>query len=78
MKKRNNLIQARKSKNLKQREVAQIIGILPTSYQNIEYGIRQGSIEVWDSLEKLFQIPQRQLREVNDQSDGNRAEKNTL
>ena len=70
---RVTLINARKVANLTQAETAKKIGILPTSYQNIEYGIRKGSIEVWDALEDLFGIPQRQLREMQNPPDGNQA-----
>ena len=61
---RNNLILARKKAKLTQLDVANILGISVRHYQNIEYGTRQGSIEIWDKLEDLFGIPQRQLREI--------------
>ena len=61
---RENLINARKAKKLTQAEVAKKIGILVTSYQNIEYGQRNGSIETWDKLEDLLGVSQRQLRET--------------
>lgn len=67
---RNNLINARKDKGLTQLEVSKILNISDRHYQNIEYGTRQGSIDIWDKLEDLFQIPQRQLRE-NIKPDGN-------
>lgn len=60
---RNNLIKARKDKNLTQSQIAKYLKISERHYQNIEYGIRKGSFEVWDKLEDLFKIPQRQLRE---------------
>ena len=61
---RENLIRARKKKKLTQAEVAENIGILVTSYQNIEYGLRTGSIKTWDKLEDLLGVPQRQLRDT--------------
>lgn len=63
---RQNLMNERKKNNLTQREVAKILYISVTHYQNIEYGTRQGSIQIWDKLEDLFKIPQRQLRENTD------------
>ena len=61
---RENLIRARKKSKLTQAEVAENIGILVTSYQNIEYGLRTGSIKTWDKLEDLLGVPQRQLRDT--------------
>lgn len=55
----------RQNKGLTQAEVAKYLGIATNSYQAIELGIRQGSIAVWDKLEDLFEIPQRQLRETS-------------
>lgn len=59
---RENLRQARKDKGMTQKQVAEYLGIGERRYQDIEYGKTLGSIKHWDSLEDLFQIPQRQLR----------------
>ena len=61
---RKKLIEARKKNNLTQHEVAEKLGMLTTSYQNIEYGIRNTTTENWDTLEDLLGVPQRQLRET--------------
>ena len=60
---RKRLIEARKKNNLTQHEVAEKLRMLTTSYQNIEYGIRNTTIENWDTLEDLLGVPQRKLRE---------------
>lgn len=65
---RNNLKSARLYKNLTQKEMAKILGISTNHYQAIELGSQQGSIAIWDKLEDLFNIPQRQLRELNNSS----------
>jgi len=54
----------RKNKNMTQVQVAEYLKIYPYSYQRIELGIRKGSIDIWDKLEDLFEVPQRQLRMV--------------
>lgn len=69
---RTYLFNARKTAKLTQKELANILNVSERHYQNIEYGIRKGSFDIWDKLEDLFQIPQRQLRE-NQQLDGNPA-----
>lgn len=74
---RVNLINARKQKQLTQVQVAKILGISETYYQNIEYATRQGSIKIWDELEDLFGIPQRQLRDTKQMLDGNLAKNDT-
>ena len=55
----------RSSKNLTQKELAKQLKISERHYQAIELGARQGSIRIWDKLEDLFGISQRQLRETN-------------
>ncbi len=52
-----------------QKEVASVLGINVNSYQRLEYGTRAGSIPLWDKLEDLFQIPQRELRRPLDDSE---------
>ena len=60
---RKKLKKARQNHSLTQKQVAEILGILPTSYQKIEYGERTGSVKIWDKLEDLFSISQKELRE---------------
>lgn len=61
---RENLKNARKEKGLTQQQVADHIGISLVYYQKIEQGSRTGDFEIWDSLEDLFSIHQRKLREI--------------
>lgn len=61
---RENLKKARKSANMTQQQVADKIGISLVYYQKIEQGSRTGDFEIWDSLEDLFNVHQRKLREI--------------
>lgn len=61
---RENLRKARKEKGLTQQAVADLLEISLRYYQNIEAGDRTGDFEIWDSLEDLFSIHQRKLREI--------------
>lgn len=61
---RENLRRARKEKGLTQQAVADLLEISLRYYQNIEAGDRTGDFEIWDSLEDLFSIHQRKLREI--------------
>lgn len=60
---RENLKNARKAAGMTQQQVADKLNITNRAYQNIEYGLTLGSIKHWDTLEDLFGIPQRKLRE---------------
>ena len=62
---RNLLKKSRLKKQLTQKELAKVLKISERHYQAIELGARQGSIRIWDKLEDLFGISQRQLRETN-------------
>lgn len=61
---RENLKNARKAAGLTQQQVAEYLGVSETHYQKIEYGTVKGKIETWDSLEDLFNVSQRVLREI--------------
>ncbi len=61
---RENLKNARKAANMTQQQVADKIGISLVYYQKIEQGSRTGDFEIWDSLEDLFSVHQRKLREI--------------
>ena len=56
---------ARKDKGMTQQQVADYLGIGLRHYQKIENAVTFGSIKVWDSLEDLFAIHQRKLREIS-------------
>lgn len=62
---RENLKNARRESKLTQQNVADKLGISLRYYQNIEQGTRTGDFEIWDSLEDLFKIHQRKLREIS-------------
>ncbi len=61
---RKNLKEARQKAGMTQKQVAEYLGITARAYQQIEAGEYQGKIEHWDSLEDLFNIHQRELREL--------------
>ena len=63
---RHELKKARTALGLTQKEAADKINIGLRFYQHIEGGTRKGDIDLWDSLEDLFGIPQRKLRENQD------------
>lgn len=60
---RVNLIEARKQKGFTQQEMAEKLGISERQYQRIESGKTNSTFQIWDSLEDMFQIHQRILRE---------------
>ena len=66
---RQILKQAREQAGATQKEIADKLGVSERYYQHIESGTREGKGWLWDELEALFQIPQRQLREDNAQDD---------
>lgn len=62
---RQTLKLARKAyngKGITQKETALLIGISESMYRAVENGAREGRGRMWDALETLFGIPQRQLR----------------
>lgn len=62
---RENLKNARKAANMTQQQVADKIGISLRYYKQIEAGQRTGDFEIWDSLEDMFNVHQRVLREIH-------------
>lgn len=60
---RKTLIKARKDKKLTQKQVSEILQIGERHYKKIESGDTLGSVPLWDTLEDLFGINQRVLRE---------------
>ena len=61
---RRVLKKARKEKGMTQQAVADYLNISLRYYQSIEAGDFNGSIEIWDRLEDLLAVNQRQLREI--------------
>lgn len=62
---RHILKQARQDAGLTQKQVAEKLDISERHYQHIEKGDRTGDFTLWDTLEDLFGIHQRRLREVS-------------
>ncbi len=67
---RKNLQQARQKAGMTQKQIAEYLGIHERYYQHIEAGQRTGDVTLWDMLEDLFNVHQRELREIsNNHSD---------
>lgn len=62
---RKRLKEARQRAGMTQKEVAERLGISGRYYCFIEAGKRGGDLKIWDSLEDLFGIHQRILREIS-------------
>lgn len=54
---RENLKKERTKRNLKQSEVASIIGISVRQYNAIEAGTSDSSLKIWHALKELFEKP---------------------
>lgn len=61
---RKRLKNARILAGMTQQQVADALGISLVYYQKIEQGSRTGDFEIWDSLEFMFNVHQRELREI--------------
>lgn len=61
---RERLKKARKEAGLTQQEVADKLGISLRYYKLVEAGQRTGDFEIWDGLEDLLNVHQRELREI--------------
>lgn len=62
---RENLKKARKQAGMTQQQVADKLDIGLRYYKSLESGERLGGIELWDTLEDLFKVHQRILREIS-------------
>lgn len=62
---RKNLKEARQKAGMTQKEVAEKLEISERYYRFIESGARDGDFGIWDTLEDLFGIHQRFLRELS-------------
>lgn len=67
---RKNLKDARQKAGMTQQDVADKLGIGLRYYKQIEAGQRTGDFGIWDSLEDLFSIHQRKLREISETHHG--------
>lgn len=61
---RKNLKEARQRAGMTQKQMAEYLHVGERHYKKIESGETLGSIELWDKLENLFNIHQRELREI--------------
>jgi transcriptional regulator with XRE-family HTH domain len=66
---RQTLKNARNSTGKTQKEIATVIGISLRMYQDIEAGRREGKGYIWDRLQDLFGIDQRELRKVTETNE---------
>lgn len=60
---RKVLKEARMAAGMTQQKAADLVGISHQYYQKIEAGERTGEFYIWDTLEDIFGIHQRKLRE---------------
>lgn len=67
---RKNLKDARRKAGMTQNQVAGYLEISERYYKQIEAGQRTGDFTLWDSLEDLFGIHQRALREISENCPG--------
>lgn len=65
---RENLKAARNGAGMTQQQVADHLGVSLRYYQKIEAGDRTGDFEIWDELEDLFLIHQRDLRLITQEA----------
>lgn len=63
---RERLRSCRAEAGMTQQQVADRLGISLRYYQDIEAGVVIGSIWIWDALEDMHGVHQRQLRETSD------------
>lgn len=61
---RSVLKAARNETGMTQQQVADYLGISLRYYQKIEEGTRTGDFRIWDDLEDLFSVHQRELRQI--------------
>lgn len=61
---RKNLKEARAAAGLTQQQMADKLGVSLRYYKQIEAGSRTGDFTIWDTLEDITGIHQRNLREI--------------
>ena len=71
---RTNLKKARKDAGLTQEQMAKRLNTCLRNYKYIESGKVMGSISMWDTMEDLFGIHQRILRENHPCTEDSRSE----
>ena len=68
---RKNLKEARQKASMTQKQMADKLEMSLRYYKQIEAGKRTGDFYIWDSLEDLFNIHQRVLREIHHDTKDN-------
>lgn len=63
---RKRLKEARQKAGMTQQQVADKLDISERYYKHIEAGQRTGDFTLWDTLEDLFGVHQRILREISE------------
>ena len=63
---RSNLKEARQKTGMTHHQMADKLGVGLRHYKKIESGETLGSIEMWDIMEDLFSVHQRQLRQISE------------
>jgi DNA-binding XRE family transcriptional regulator len=66
VRKRQNLINARKGANMTQGALGALIGATKQRISNLEKAISSTRPEIWDKLEDVLGVPQRKLREITE------------
>jgi len=66
-----NLKAARQAAGFTQKAMADKLGISSREYQRVETGAVCGTIDLWDTLEDLFNVHQRVLREMRPDTGAN-------
>ncbi len=59
---REKLREAREAAGMTQEATAARLGVTLRHYQRLEYGESTGRAPLWDALEDLFKVSQRELR----------------
>ena len=66
---RDNLRSARLAAHMTQQQVADRLGISLRYYCHIEAGTRNGDFQLWDELEDVFSVHQRELRRITQEAN---------
>lgn len=68
---RLSLLEARRAKNMTQKELGELIGLSKASISDLERCRVQGKVGTWDKLEALLKVPAKRLREITAQGENN-------
>lgn len=58
---RENLKDFRLKQRMSQEEFAKAIGYSRVMYQQVESGVREGTFDFWNAIQKRFNIPDRDM-----------------